>query len=277
MPRSGKIGDSLFLGGLGGLLGLYLALILSLVAAITFLAEPRAIASVLGSPEIQSSIRLTLLSCTLAAALSLVVAIPSGYLLSRFQFRGKALVEGIVDIPIILPPLVIGLCLLVLFNRIPLPGAESLEWWLREKWGIGITFRPLAVVLAQFTVACAFAIRSLRATFDQLDPRSEDVARVLGCSRRQAFWKVTLPDAQSGILAAGTLAWARALGEFGPILIFAGATRGSTEVLSSSVFLEINIGNLAGAAAISLLMIALALVAIFLVRLLGGQPTVWRG
>jgi len=93
----------------------------------------------------------------------------------------------------------------------------------------------------------------------------------LGCHRGQAFTRVVLPLAGKGMVAAGTMAWARSLGEFGPVLIFAGATRGRTEVLATSVFLEINIGNLPGAAAISLLMILLAVAILMLVRFFVGR------
>jgi molybdate transport system permease protein len=111
----------------------------------------------------------------------------------------------------------------------------------------------------------------MRTTFDQISPRYEDVAMTLGCNRGQAFMRVVLPLAGKGMVAAGTMAWARALGEFGPILIFAGATRGRTEVLATSVFLEINIGNLPGAAALSLLMILFAVSTLLVVRFLAGR------
>ena len=137
--------------------------------------------------------------------------------------------------------------------------------------GLPMTFHPLGVVLAQFPVAAAFAVRTMRTTFDQISPRYEEVAMTLGCNRGQAFTRVVLPLAGKGMVAAGTMAWARALGEFGPILIFAGATRGRTEVLATSVFLEINIGNLPGAAALSLLMILLAVTTLLLVRFFAGK------
>ena len=115
-----------------------------------------------------------------------------------------------------------------------------------------------AVILAQFTVACAFAVRTMRATFDQIDPRREQVALTLGASRLMAFTLVVLPEAWRGMLTAATLAWARALGEFGPLLIFAGTTRMKTEVLSTSVFLELTIGDLEAAIAVSLIMVVAA-------------------
>src|SRR5436190_63166 len=98
----------------------------------------------------------------------------------------------------------------------------------------------------------------MRAAFEQLNPRAEAVALTLGCSRSQAFWKVVLPEARQGVMTAATLAWARSLGEFGPILVFSAATRMRTEVLPTSVFLELNVGNIEGAVAVSLLMVLAA-------------------
>ena len=222
-------------------------------------------------PEIQSAFRLTILSCTVAAVLSIWVATPLGYLLARFRFPGRLLIDTIVDIPIVLPPLVLGLSLLILFH-LPIFGWE-LEGWLRDDVGFPVTYRWPAVVLAQFSVACAFAVRTMRVTFDQINPRAEDVARTLGCTRGQAFMQVALPQAWRGMIAATTIAWARALGEFGPILVFAGATRMRTEVLSTTVFLELSIGNLDAAVAVSLLMVVMAVAVLITLRLLGTGLT----
>jgi molybdate transport system permease protein len=218
-------------------------------------------------PEIQAAIWLTLKSCTIAAILSLWVGVPLGYLLSRYRFPGRWLVDTIVDIPIVLPPLVVGLSLLILFHlRF---GDWQLETWLRDRVGFPVTYRVPAVILAQFSVACAFAVRTMRVTFDQINPRAEDVARTLGCTRGQAFLQVALPQASRGMIAAWTIAWARSLGEFGPILVFAGATRMRTEVLSTTVFLELSVGNLEAAVAVSLLMVAMAMVVLVVLRLAG--------
>ena len=224
-------------------------------------------------PEILFSIRLTLITCTLSALLSVFFAIPIAYLLSRHRFPLRSVFDALLDIPIVLPPLVIGLSLLILFHQVNVFG-DTIEEWCERIFGTGVTFRVPAVVLAQFTVACAFAIRAVKATMDQINPRPEQVALTLGCTRASAFWMVLLPQCWRGVLTGGTLAWARALGEFGPILVFAGATRGRTEVLSTSVFLEINIGNLRGAVAVSLLMIVLAIAVILIIRGAGSR-SVW--
>ena len=132
-----------------------------------------------------------------------------------------------------------------------------------------VTFAVPSVVLAQFMVACAFAVRTMRVTFDQISPRTEEVALTLGCSRSQAFWRVALPQARRGLLTAATLAWARSLGEFGPILIFSGATRPRTEVLPTTIFLEMSVGNIEAAVAVSLIMVAAAVIVLIIARLFG--------
>ena len=259
-----------FFAVMGSIGGSYVVLVALLLAGDAFYTSPQHILEALIKPEIRYAIRLTLISCTVSAILSVWVATPLGYLLSRYRFRGRWLVDTLVDIPVVLPPLVLGLSLLILFHlKI---GEWRLEDWLRDRVGLQVTYSTIAVVLAQFSVACAFAIRTMRITFDQIDPRAEQVARTLGCSRGQAFMQVALPQAGRGLLAAFTIAWARSLGEFGPILVFAGATRMRTEVLSTTVFLELSVGNLEAAVAVSLLMAALACLVLLVLRLLGAKP-----
>lgn len=217
------------------------------------------IGAALSKSEIQYSITLSLVACTVSAILSVWVAVPIGYLLSRHAFWGRNLIDAVLDIPIVLPPLVVGLSLLILFQFAP--------GWLQGR----VVYQIPAVVLAQFSVACAFAVRTMRATFDQIDARREQVALTLGCSRAQAFGYVVLPEAQRGILTAATLAWARSLGEFGPLLVFAGATRHKTEVLSTTVFLELSVGDLEAAVAVSLIMVAAAIVVLMLARMWGTR------
>ncbi|MGB7347648.1 MAG: ABC transporter permease [Pirellulaceae bacterium] len=259
--------DSLFFLVMGGVSSCFILLIVLLLVADVMSTSLDDFKSALQKPEIQSAFKLTLFSCTVAAILSLWVATPLGYLLSRYKFPGRWLVDTLVDIPIVLPPLVLGLSLLILFH-LPIFGWE-LEAWLRDTVGFPVTYRWPAVVLAQFSVACAFAVRTMRVTFDQINPRAEDVARTLGCTRSQAFLQIAIPQAWRGMIAAFTIAWARALGEFGPILVFAGSTRMKTEVLSTTVFLELSIGELDAAVAVSLLMVLMAVVVLLILRLLG--------
>ena len=260
MISSGRTSSVPFYVALGLLGGLYVGLVAALLVADLTYTSPGAVGRALASPEVRAAVWLTLLSCSASAVLSVWVGVPLGYLLARTRFPGKAVVDLLVDVPIALPPLVVGLSLLILFQTPP---------GLAVQRHLPVTYAVPAVVLAQFTVAAAFAARTMRVTFEQLSPRTEDVAMTLGCSRGRAFWLVTLPEARRGVLAAGTLAWARSLGEFGPILVFAGATRMRTEVLSTTVFLELSVGNLEAALAVSVLMIGVAVAVLVLTRALG--------
>ena len=261
--------DLPFFVAMGGLGGSYVLLVAALLAADLAYTSPAHFSAALGKPEIQYAIRLTLISCTISALLSIWVATPLGYLLSRFSFRGRWLIDTAIDIPVVLPPLVIGLSLLILFH-LPL-GGTSLEQVLERYFCFRVTYAEPAVVLAQFAVACAFAVQTMRVTFDQIDTRAEQVALTLGCRRSQAFLQITLPQAWRGMVAATTIAWARSLGEFGPILVFAGATRMRTEVLSTTVFLELSVGQLEAAVAVSLIMVVAAMAVLGIVRLLGAK------
>lgn len=252
--------DVPFIIGLCLLGGFYVVMILLMVLADLHYTDASSLKQILGKREIQFSIKLSLISCTLSTLFSLWISVPIGYLMSRFRFRFKSVVDTILDIPIVLPPLVVGLSLLILFNYAPFK-------WL-SKW---VVFEMPAVILAQFMVACAFAVRTMRVTFDQIPQRYEQVAMTLGCNRSQAFWKVIFPQAKKGLLAAGTLAWARSLGEFGPILVFAGSTSMRTEVLPTSVYLEMQSGNLKGMLSVSIVMILLSAVVLIMARLFGMQ------
>ncbi|MEK7675457.1 MAG: ABC transporter permease [Verrucomicrobiota bacterium] len=246
---------------------LYVFLILAMLVADASFTSPKHFWQALQSREIRYAIKLSLISCSLTTLLSVWVAVPIGYLLSRFQFRGKVLLDAILDIPIVLPPLVIGLSLLILFQT---PLGKAVEKVLP------VTYEIPSVILAQFSVACAFAVRTLRATFEQINPRQEQVALTLGCRRSQAFWLVVFPEARRGLITAATLAWARSLGEFGPILIFSGATRMRTEVLPTSVFLELSVGNIEAAVAVSLLMVIAAVLVLVVIRVFGLEKTLGR-
>ncbi len=259
--------DRVFVVALAVLGGSYVLILGAMLVADAAYTSPSQLWQALRSPEIRYAIHLSFLTCTLTAVLSVWVAVPIGYLLARWRFPGRALVDAALDIPIVLPPLVIGLSLLILFQTPPGRAIERI---------IPVTYAIPSVILAQFMVACAFAVRTMRATFDQISPRHEQVALTLGCSRPQAFWWVVIPEARRGILTAGTLAWARALGEFGPILIFSGATRMKTEVLPTTVFLELSVGNLEAAVAVSLLMVAAAVAVLLLIRVFGSQESLGR-
>ncbi|TDU70615.1 molybdate transport system permease protein [Prosthecobacter fusiformis] len=252
----------LFWLSLAFIVSAYLLFWLLLIGATALYSTPQAWLDTLLKPEIRYATGLSLITCTAAAAFALLVAVPIGYLMARRQFPGKSLVDAALDIPIVLPPMVIGLCLLIFFQTLIGKAIESV---------IPFTYTVAGVILAQFVVAAAFAIRTVRGTFDHLSPRPEDVALTLGATRFQALWHIALPSARRGLVAAFCIAWARSLGEFGPILVFAGATRNRTEVLPTTVWLELSVGNLESAVAVSLVMILIAVAVLLVVRASGER------
>lgn len=251
-----------FWSGLTLATALYLLFLLAMLGSLATYTTPAHLWAALGSREIRYSTGLSLVSATTSALLALLLAVPVGYLLSRAQFRGKSWLDAALDIPIVLPPMVVGMCLLTFFQT---PVGKVIER------AIPFTYAVPGIVLAQFVIGAAFAVRTMRNVFDHLSSRPEDVAMTLGCSRGQAAWLVTLPAARRGMLTAFSVAWARSLGEFGPILIFAGLTRLKTEVLPTSIFIELGAGHLEAAIAVSLLLVALALVVLVAVRILGER------
>jgi len=196
--------------------------------------------------------------------IALLFAVPMGYPLSRFRFPGRIFAEAVVDLPVVFPPLVVGLTLFVFFSQ------TAVGRWIQDDLGLGFVYQPKGIVLCQFFAAASFAIRSAKTAFDDVDRRYENVALTLGCTLWGSFRQVSLPLARNGIIAGGILTWARAFGLFWPLMIFVGSFRGRTEVLSTTIFLEQSVGNLEVALAIALLLILVALIAVTAIHLVGG-------
>jgi molybdate transport system permease protein len=259
----------LFVSFTMGMLSFYLVIILALLVGDILYVDLHTFWGVLKSKEIQFAIKLSCISSFITALLSLCVAIPAGYALSRYKFPGMMLVDTLVDMPIVLPPLIMGVSLLVFFRT---PVGRAIE-----STGLRFVYTTQGIILAQFVVACSFAIRTIKAAFDGVDKRLEDVAMTLGCSRRQAFFRVSLPLAKNGIIAGGVFAWARAIGEFGPIVVFSGTTRFKTEVMPTSIYLELSVGRIEAALSIAILMIIIAMATLILFKRLGGVGYIWVG
>jgi molybdate transport system permease protein len=254
----------LFSAGLFVFVGLFvvgwLALILADVGYISF----QAVVDAVRSPQIQAACRLSLWTTLLTTVLGMLFAIPMGYALSRYRFPGHVLIDSLVDLPIILPPLIVGLSLLVFF--------QTSVGRLLERAGLEFVFQPSGIVLCQLLVSASFGIRAMKLTFDGIDLRLEHVALTLGSSRAGAFFRVALPMAWRGIVASAILVWTRALGIFGPLMVFVGAVKYRTEVLPTSVYLQQSIGQLEVALAVGVLMLMLAAMALVGIRAVGlGQ------
>ncbi len=203
------------------------------------------------SPAVLDAVALSLLTTTVSLLLTVAIGLPLAFVLARRSFPGKRLAEIVIDLPIVLPPSVAGLALLLVFGRRGLVGAPL------DLLGWTIPFTTVAVILAQTFVSAPFFVRSARAGIAAVDRDLEDAARVDGASEREVFRAVTIPLAASALAAGLVMSWARALGEFGATIMFAGNIEGRTQTLPLVVYAEFGAGDLdASIAAASVLVLA---------------------
>jgi molybdate transport system permease protein len=265
-----------------GVLILFVAVIAVLLLSDAAYVTGSALRDAFGSRDIRHAFVLSLWTSLAATALAVLVAVPAAYALSRYPFRGILVLDTMVDLLIVLPVLVIGLSILVFFRvggNLAGSPVLPLQWVGHLVAGLGSLFiyTVAGIVLAQFLCSASYAIRTIKSAFDEIDPRTEQVALTLGCTRAGAFRRITLPLARHGILAGTVLAWARAFGVFGPIVIVAGAVRGKTEVLPTSIYLEVSIGRLEAALAVALIMIAVATGVLIVMRAISGRSVFGTG
>jgi molybdate transport system permease protein len=199
-------------------------------------------------------------------AVSLVVTVllglPLAIVLARRSFRGKSLVEAVVDLPIVLPPSVAGLALLLVFGRRGLLSAPF------DVFGIIVPFTTVAVIVAQVFVSAPFFVRSARTGLSGVDRDLEDAARVDGASERHLFRTITVPLAGTALAAGIVMSWARSLGEFGATIMFAGNVEGRTQTLPLVVYSEFQGGDLDASIAASAILVLAALAVLIAVRFL---------
>jgi molybdate transport system permease protein len=188
----------------------------------------------LTQPGVLAALRLSVLSASLATAVSLVLGVPLAWLLARTAFPGRRLVRALVTVPLVLPPVVGGVALLLVLGRRGLLGG-----WLDATFGITLPFTTTGVVIAEAFVAMPFLVISVEGALRGADARYEEAAATLGASRWTAFRRVTLPMAAPAVAAGAVLCWARALGEFGATITFAGNFPGRTQTMPLAVYLAL--------------------------------------
>jgi molybdate transport system permease protein len=221
----------------------------------TFIS-PESIMETVKNPEIPYAIRLSLVTSVISTSLCAVVAIPSGYILSRGNLTGKRPLVMLLMLPLSLPPLVAGVALLLFFAKTPIgTGLDNI--------GISIVYTQLGIIVAQWFVNLPYLIRVMRSSFAMISPRYEHVARTLGCTDFQAFWHITLPMARAGMISGLVITWSKAMGEFGAVLMLAGATRMHTETLPMALYLNMSTGDLDVAITTACILLGIAAVTMF--------------
>ncbi len=220
------------------------------------------LAGAAGTPAVLDALVLSLVTTTASLVLMVLLGTPLALLLARRQFRGSTLLESVIDLPIVLPPSVAGLALLLLLGRSGVLGPPL------TALGVELPFTTAAVVVAQCFVAAPFYVRSARTGFASVDRDLEDAARVDGASERALFLRITVPLASSALAAGLVMSWARALGEFGATIMFAGNVEGRTQTLPLMVYGEFQSGGLDTAVAAASILVLAALGVLIAVRLL---------
>ena len=211
---------------------------------------------ILTSPLVLNCLARSFVTSFIALLLVLVTAVPVGYALSRYRFFGHSIINTFVDIPIVLPPVVLGISLLAFFG-------SPLGSWIKQAllhYGISLV-SSVGIVMCQYIVSVSYCIRAMKASFDNVDRRLEHAALTLGCSQEQTFWRITLPLARNGLIAGGIMAWARAIGVFGPLMVFVG-TGSRVQVMPTNMWLELNVGNIENALVVALITMAIASIAL---------------
>jgi len=214
--------------------------------------------------EIQFSIKLSLYTSVISTVFCIIIAMPIAYVLARTDIWAKQLISTILDLPLALPPIVSGVCLLLVF------GTTGFGAWL-ENVGLGFVFTVKGIIISQIFTNLSFTIRVLKSTILSINPRLDSIARTLGCTPMQAFFKVTLPLSKNGIIAGTVITWARALGAFGAVLMLAGATRLRTETLPISLFLNMSTGDIDAAMAVANILIIISVISLFIFNKFGGD------
>jgi len=243
--------------------GLLILLIAGVLAGLMFqLPLPQSL-DALAASEIYFALRLTLLTSGAATLIALLLGVPSGYFLANHSFRGKALVDTLIDLPMTMTPLVAGVGLLFLLSN------DAVRQVL-EVLKIELLFSPWGAVLAQVLITAPIMTRTCRSIFSVMDGRYEQVAQTLGLKPYQVFFRISMPMAFPVILSGIVLCWTRAVGEFGATLMVAGATRFKTETLPVAVYLNISSGELGIALICAWLLIMTGFIVLLVMRWIGS-------
>jgi molybdate transport system permease protein len=236
--------------------GLYAALIASLF----YFFRGDVLVQTLLSERTLFSIRLSVVAATVSTLISMVIAIPSAFALSRYEFPGKRAVDTILELPMIVSPAALGAMLLIFFNN-------PVGLWIQDH-GAQFVFTFYGIILAQFVTICGVSTRLIKAAMDEIPVRYEAVARTLGASPGKAFLTITLPLSRRGIIAAAILSWAKALGEFGATITIAGSMAMKTETLPIAIFMRLSSAEIEGTVVLILILVSIGLSILYVVRFL---------
>jgi molybdate transport system permease protein len=251
----------------GAAAALLVAFIVLPLAGLAAHITPAGFAGALSTPQARHALQLSAITTTITLTITLLLGTPLAYVLARADFPGRRIADAIADLPIVIPPAVAGIALLFAFGRNGTLGP------LLHAFGITLSFSTAAVVMAQTFVSAPFYVRAARAAFAGSDRTLEAASATLGMGPLRTFAYVTVPLAAPALLGGAVLTWARALGEFGATIMFAGNLEGVSQTLPLAVYLNLESGNLEVATALSIVLVVFSLLVVVAVRLTAEPRT----
>ncbi|MDV4342415.1 molybdate ABC transporter permease subunit [Methanoculleus sp. YWC-01] len=233
------------------LVALFLLFVTLPVASLFLRISPEAFLRSLAEPVVLDALSLSLVTAAVSTAIVVIFGTPLALVNARHDYPGRAIVDTLTDLPIVLPPAVAGIALLMAFGRRGVVGQYL------DHFGISIAFTTVAVILAQVFVASPFYIRQARASFEAVDRLYEDAARTLGATPATVALRVTIPLAWGGLVSGAILSFARALGEFGATIMFAGNFQGRTQTMPLAIYTTMQ-GDLDAAISLAIILVAIS-------------------
>lgn len=241
------------------LISLFLLILIFPIASLFLKITPGEFINSLSEPVVVDAMVLSLITATISTIIVIILGTPLSYVNARVKYRGRSIIDTLTDLPIVLPPAVAGLALLMAFGRRGVLGSYL------DLFGIQLAFTTVAVILAQVFVASPFYIRQARTSFEAVDTIYENAARTLGASRIQVLTKITIPIASSGLVSGAILTFARALGEFGATLMFAGNYQGRTQTMPLAIYTTMQ-SNMYDAISLAIVLVVISFAVILTVK-----------
>ena len=215
----------------------------------------------LGDPMVIDALKISVITSVVTTLIVVVVGTPVSYINARHNYPGKEFVDTLIDLPVVVPPAVAGIALLMAFGRRGVLGQYL------DVFGISIAFTTIAVIMAQIFVASPFYIRQARISFEDVDRTYENAARTLGASRVYTFFYITVPIAMNGLISGAILTWARALGEFGATIMFAGNFQGRTQTMPLAIYTAMQ-GDIDASIFLAIVLVIVSFLVIVIVKVL---------
>ncbi len=231
------------------------------VVSLFLKADLSSMQAMLDNSVVRDALWLSLVTTVITTAIVILIGTPIAYVTARYRYPGKEFIDSVIDLPVVMPPAVAGIALLMAYGRLGVAGQYF------NAFGITFAFTTTAVVMAQVFVASPFYIRQARTSFEDVNRSYEHAARTLGASPLRTFFSVTVPIAMNGLVSGAILTWARALGEFGATIMFAGNFQGTTQTMPLAIYIAMN-SDLNASLILSIILVFISFIVIVAVKML---------